>query len=289
MPQSHYGTYKNVWYGRGGKEAGDRVRTEFNNNLKAYLAAYPDEHGAAVAGLTSCMALFTRWQVQMLREARRRPYSRVGSEALCDLRTALGGGHPERNWVFVALDFEGYYGDHEAVSQLGVSVFDSRQLLQSVEQYDIHSQNFTYTGGKRDRAFIFGEPARVPVHRIPGLLREIFDTHANLSGGVVLVGHSLHMEIHQMDKFGISIESVPSIVGMIDTSILARDVLGLTGSLGRLLDTCGIPFHWGLLHCAGNDAHLTLRLTLALTLQMVDRRLLNEDRKLAMQELIYRP
>ena len=80
---------------------------------------------------------------------------------------------------------------------------------------------------------------------------------------MVLICHGLQSELRILDDLGVFLEDLP-ITGVIDTHEVSRDVLGHSGSLEHLLSTLSIPWRYGMMHNAGNDAHYTMRLLLAL-------------------------
>jgi hypothetical protein len=77
---------------------------------------------------------------------------------------------------------------------------------------------------------------------------------------IVLVGYGLRSDLLVLRKRGIMFESI---VAKLDTTYIAREVLGMNFKLQGLLKTLGCPNE--NIHNAGNDANFALRAFLLLT------------------------
>lgn len=77
------------------------------------------------------------------------------------------------------------------------------------------------------------------------------------------MGHGISNELLALRDLQIALEELP-IQGVVDTCDIAKEVPGYRGSLSKLLTMLDIPHREHSLHCAGNDAHYTLQLVLAL-------------------------
>ncbi|KAK3715589.1 hypothetical protein LTR37_007077 [Vermiconidia calcicola] len=289
--------YRQGWY-RGPEWR--RIWAEYNNDQDAYLNAYrarpEDLDYSREVFLTSGMKCFTAWQARLIGQVRREPYWNNGQKALQDLTSALRVGQPPlKDYVFIAIDFEGTAGPRE-VTELGVSSFDTKQMFddahQTVQRMSIHDEH-SRLARRRSRKFMFGNTIRITPDMLPEVLRDIFAVyHDKCPDGVILVGHGLwDTEIREMDRYGVAIESLSGVVGTIDTAYhhkLCPD--GRGGRLGDLLSAYHVPCRPGSLHCAGNDAHYTLRLMLASMLRKLNGTPpCSYSRVEAVQELIARP
>ncbi|KAK3055350.1 hypothetical protein LTR09_003903 [Extremus antarcticus] len=219
----------------------------------------------------------------MTRASRWELYSHPGKQCLEDLALALRTGQgPSRDYVFVSIDFEGGIGAE--VKELGVSSFETKQIFHNAGRLDIYNEHFSLSRGSRKSDF--STSTKITTDTLPQVLRDLFESQQN----IVLIGHGLwSREIQLMDEYGVELESLSNVVGTID----AASQPCFKGQ--RLVDTLranNIPHRPGSLHCAGNDAHYTLRLILALTLKNLSH--LDGTPELsnsieAMRELIARP
>ena len=111
---------------------------------------------------------------------------------------------------------------------------------------------------------------------MPSLLERTFQAvdEAGQPRRILVVGHGLINELRLMKAIGVDLQNrteFPSIIGMLDTEILALprrrgyQIFAGTGRLGAILDMLGIPNRY--LHVAGNDAHFTLKVLLMLAAQ----------------------
>ncbi|KAK3718718.1 hypothetical protein LTR37_004937 [Vermiconidia calcicola] len=292
--------YRQGWY-RGPEWR--RIRAEYNNDQDAYLNAYrarpEDLDYSRDIFLTSGMKCFTAWQARLTGQLRRESYWNNGQKALQALTSALRAGQPpSKDYVFVAINFEGTAGPRE-VTELGVSSFDTKQMFddahQTVQRLSIHDEHFRLAR-RRSRKFMFGNTTRITPDMLPEVLRGIFAFYQDkCPDGVIIVGHGLwDTEIREMDRYGVTIESLPAVVGTIDTAyhyqLCSDERGGPCGRLSDLLSAYHIPCRPESLHCAGNDAHYTLRLVLALMLKkLVGMPACAYSRVEAVQELIARP
>ncbi|USW53565.1 Putative ribonuclease H-like superfamily [Septoria linicola] len=165
----------------------------------------------------------------------------------------------------LSIDFEGTC-EPGGVKEFGVARFGVSRLssiqAHSPEDVMIESENFA-NASHRHRKFAFGTSTKVSPELLPRVV-------AQQVGGVrsinedVTPGHSIDHDFKFMDALGVPIERFDNFIGIVDTCQLAREILGRGMSLKKLLETLRIPFEPTQLHCAGNDAHYTLRAMLAL-------------------------
>jgi hypothetical protein len=79
---------------------------------------------------------------------------------------------------------------------------------------------------------------------------------------IVLVGHGLRSDLLILRKRGIMFEEISTIVAILDTTYIGKEVLGMSFQLQGLLQTLQCPTK--NLHNAGNDANFALRALLLL-------------------------
>ena len=79
---------------------------------------------------------------------------------------------------------------------------------------------------------------------------------------MVLVGHGLRTDLLVLRRRGIRFEEVKTVIGILDTTYIARDLLGINFRLEALLKFLLYPIK--NIHLPGNDANYTLRVLLLL-------------------------
>ncbi|KAK3054831.1 hypothetical protein LTR09_003989 [Extremus antarcticus] len=224
-PKNAKGMYKDSWY-RGADRA--RLRLEYNNDREAYFQAYRHSPETLVylddRLLTEGMKLFAHWESKLPRQARRAaraPYVRDGYGALEDLLSALAiGGRPSRNYLFVAIDFEGA-DDKWGIKELGFASFESIQIFDDNQEGLLIDTESYALGKRRRRKFMFGNTIKLTEEMMPKVICELFNScHDNYSGGVVLVGHGVGSDLKIMEDHGVMLESLPAVVGMVDTGAI---------------------------------------------------------------------
>ncbi|KAK5173005.1 uncharacterized protein LTR77_003127 [Saxophila tyrrhenica] len=203
-------TYKRAWYGSRGWREARRVRAEFSNDREAYWNAYRPSAKELDVILSESMKAFRVLRASLIQQA------------LETLLSALASGDcPPENYKFVAIDFEGTMGDG-GVKEVGLAAFDPKHLFErrspSATNLAVEGQHYAFSRN-RSRGFLFGETVRTTTNALPRVVQEYFDSHLNDdSGGVILVGHSLGADTLQMDNYGVPVESLPAIVGTVDTT-----------------------------------------------------------------------
>ncbi|KAL2072346.1 hypothetical protein VTL71DRAFT_11689 [Oculimacula yallundae] len=159
------------------------------------------------------------------------------------------------------------------IYEIGFSMLDSRYLLRVQDINDVVANRHFVVGGhmklsKAAKENLFGVSESIDEESIPSVLRNVLnieDTvlprYESLNQGnlrsVVLVGHSLHGEVNLLRMFGVDITSHPTVIGIFDTTPVARSVLGKGDSLELLSKALRFPYK--NLHSATNDAKFTLR------------------------------
>jgi hypothetical protein len=208
------------------------------------------------------MRYFTRMIAKIermsMRQIRFESYERRGRDSLGRLWEQLCKSQHDAYSIplLVAIDFEGDYS-RWGIKEFGISVLDF-----SRDPTDIHTT--TYCIKKGYRSCLVGEAARIPIESLPDYISRIFDGLDNKLGReIVLVGHRLQEEVAALDNMGVAIESLP-VTGIVDTLLLAQEILGQGASLGRLMDTLHIERMRRSLHTAGSDSYYTIQVLLAL-------------------------
>ncbi|CZT02674.1 uncharacterized protein RCO7_09381 [Rhynchosporium graminicola] len=162
--------------------------------------------------------------------------------------------------IFVSIDVEGGRRKKEnefRIYEMGISMLDSPRLLH--EEHGIDDD-------------IINRHFAISADNIPSVLRNalnIDDTASPSSPNqpklrrVILVGHSLWVDIHLLQIFGIDITLHPTVIRIFDTQSITISLLGKGYSVELLLKTFCIPYK--NLHSATNDASFTLRVLIMLT------------------------
>ena len=169
--------------------------------------------------------------------------------------------------VIIVIDFENINNITEDLSlnldcQAGIAILDIRSLHDP--QPIISTHNFA-TGSSRycakaSKKFLFGRSITTSQKEILENIKSLFPP----SRSFLLVGHDIRHDLRALEVLGADFQD-PGI-RVLDTSWIAHEVLPFyAGSLGDLLTELKCPFD--KLHCAGNDAHFTLRALLLLVVK----------------------
>lgn len=179
--------------------------------------------------------------------------------------------------VIIAIDFENINNIKEDLSfnldcQAGFAILDTRSLRSPHPAISTH--NFA-TGSSRycaqaSKTFLFGRSITTSQKEILENIKFLFPP----SRSFVLVGHDIRHDLRALEALGADFQD--HIIGVLDTSWIAHEVLPFyAGSLGDLLAELECPFD--KLHCAGNDAHFTLRALLLLVVKDCRKRAYTEN------------
>jgi hypothetical protein len=191
--------------------------------------------------------------------------------------------------VFVCIDLEAYEFAQDKITEVGVSILDSRHVIGNdpgpdgmqwlskittrhmiIEEHK-RLINKRFVHGCPDK-FNFGKSEIVPLNRVHATLTHLFD---NPSPGsvlatdrgprkLILVGHGLSNDTAYLNKLKFAPHAKGNIIQDVDTQKFAG-TKKQTVSLSRLMAGLGIdPEN---LHNAGNDAAYTLQALLLITLQ----------------------
>ncbi|KAK5693803.1 hypothetical protein LTR17_025005 [Elasticomyces elasticus] len=210
----------------------------------------------------------------MTRQSRSQEQHSAGVAAARAFVEALADGEIRANadFVFVSIDFEGGLQNRAGITEFGVAKMDTRDIVGStVDAYSsastISGHNYLLAKCRKQRC-MFGETTRIDKPQLAATIKaelNIPDGSEGPQRGIVLVGHGLHNEQLILESHGIKLGDLHATIGILDTS-----QYGMGGSLETLLDRLSLPLprnRNGMadsLHCAGNDAHYTLRALLAL-------------------------
>lgn len=168
--------------------------------------------------------------------------------------------------VIIAIDFENIGSTESGFTQkencqVGLAILDTKDLRKVSLSSLISTYSFA-TGSpsyltKASNKFLFGES--ITIH--PSDMVDHIESVIPQARDVVFVGHGTLNDLQALHALGFKFRAVLS--GILDTFRVANEVFGFwAGSLGDLLGLLGCPYN--SLHCAGNDAHFTLRALLLL-------------------------
>ncbi|KAF7184976.1 hypothetical protein HII31_13599 [Pseudocercospora fuligena] len=188
--------------------------------------------------------------------------------------------------IIICVDCEAFEFDQHKVTEVGVSMFDTRDVPQTIAEisrealfsnivsshYRIseygHLRNKRYSKGNPD-AFAFGKSTWIGLADIKQTLQDVFENAAKLPPPItglrkiVLAGHAIKNDLEYLRKLDFDVNDIPSVVMKLDTQTIAvskKRQMGLANQLGALRI---VPEH---LHNAGNDAAYTLRALLAIAI-----------------------
>jgi len=188
------------------------------------------------------------------------------------------------NTILICFDTESWTSNHSAITEIGVSTFDSRDmralatpglhgehLLQQMYFYHAriqehaHLLNIKFCVGNPD-ANRFGQTRFLKKEQARGMLKEMFawpiDAEKPELGfcPVVVMGHALHGDMDLLrSALGFDADALGTVVSVIDTQVLAREcgfTLRKQIGLRDLVGLCG--FQYRDAHTASNDAAMTL-------------------------------
>jgi hypothetical protein len=191
--------------------------------------------------------------------------------------------------VFVCIDLEAYEFAQEKITEVGVSILDSRHVVGTdpgpdgmewlskittrhliIKEFK-HLVNKRFVHGCPDK-FNFGKSEIVPLSRVHNTLTQLF---ANPSSGstlasdgglrkLILVGHGLSNDTAYMSKLKFDPHAKGNIIQDVDTQKFVGTKKQTVG-LSRLM--AGLGVNPENLHNAGNDAAYTLQALLLMTVQ----------------------
>lgn len=196
------------------------------------------------------------------------------------LRTIFGLGlnRNPMDVVFVSFDVEYLsriqYDSYGKISQIGISMLDTRHFTSENPTGSLKTLHFVVGGHKRlvhtSRKFYFGtsehvDESETSVNEAILKLLHIPDERSSdpkKYRNIVLVGHGLRCDLLILRYRGIIFEKIGTIIAKLDTTYIAKEVLGMNFRLRKLLQMLQCPDE--NCHNAGNDANFTLRALLML-------------------------
>ena len=171
--------------------------------------------------------------------------------------------------IFITIDLE-YLSNlkHDSSqnlnSQVGITILDSRDLISSSPQTAISTYNLVTRSpsycAATTKKYLFGQT--ITIHQ-----RDILTNLESLvlrTRNIILIGHGINnnLKVLQLLNFNLHI----SIRGILDVRRIASQILpNIPITLSSILSELRYPFQ--NLHTAGNDAYLTLRVLLLLTIK----------------------
>jgi hypothetical protein len=191
--------------------------------------------------------------------------------------------------VFVCIDLEAYEFAQEKITEVGVSILDSRHVVGTdpgpdgmewlskittrhliIKEFK-HLVNKRFVHGCPDK-FNFGKSEIVPLSRVHNTLTQLFTNPSSGStlasdGGLrklILVGHGLSNDTAYLSKLKFDPRAKGNIIQDVDTQKFAGTRKQTVG-LSRLM--AGLGVNPENLHNAGNDAAYTLQALLLMTVQ----------------------
>jgi hypothetical protein len=191
--------------------------------------------------------------------------------------------------VFVCIDLEAYEFAQEKITEVGVSILDSRHVIGTdpgpdgmewlskittrhliIEEHK-RLINKRFVHGCPDK-FNFGKSEIVPLSRVHATLTHLFDNPSPGSAltsdrgprKLILVGHGLSNDTAYLNKLKFDPHAKGNIIHDVDTQRFAG-TKKQTVSLSRLM--AGLGVNPENLHNAGNDAAYTLQALLLMTVQ----------------------
>jgi hypothetical protein len=177
--------------------------------------------------------------------------------------------------VIISLDLEPFKGGTPDISQMGISILDTRCLSLSKSTGSLLTRHFTIGGQKggghkrfrrEGMRFYFGTSEYVADDKVNEVILKQFYIQDDIKGqgyrNIILVGHGLRSDLAVLRKRGIWVEDIPTIIAKFDTSYIAIEVLGIKSGLFFLLKLLDCPHD--NMHTAGNDANYALRALLVL-------------------------
>ncbi|KAK5674799.1 hypothetical protein LTS10_012536 [Elasticomyces elasticus] len=245
--------WKSLWYTRGGPSKDDLWR-KYDENRRAYYAAYfkMKQPFLPISNLG--------W----------RPLHRLAAARAFVEALAAGEMRANADFVFVSIDFEGALGNRAGITEFGLAKMDTRDIVGSsvgapLSADTISGHNYLLAKCRKQRC-MFGDTTRIDKPQLAATIKAELNIPDGSKGQrrIVLVGHGLHNEQLILESHGTKLGDLHAVVGILDTS----EYMG--GSLETLLDCLSLPLprnrngRADSLHCAGNDAHYTLRALLAL-------------------------
>ncbi|KAK7744372.1 hypothetical protein SLS62_010227 [Diatrype stigma] len=190
---------------------------------------------------------------------------------------------------FVSVDVEAYEKNADIVTEIGLSVLDTDDIMDippgedgenwfsKIKTYHLRIAEYSYIVNREyvegcPYMFRFGESEIVPLREVARRVGSIIgDSASEDKRPVILVGHDLKNDLAYLQKIGYQVWRVPQCHDEVDTSCMYRRLERAQNGRGleaicRELQRCGFDFH-----NAGNDAYWTLQTMIVIAFrQMLD-------------------
>jgi hypothetical protein len=172
------------------------------------------------------------------------------------------------NAIIVAIDFEGTQHILADKSlnrgvQVGLAILDTRDLTYPSTTTNNCISIYNFVAGsaachkKAKRQFLLGTTVRIALEDMRAAIEACMPRYRN----IILVGYDVNNKLIALRNLHFDFQQLP--MDVIDAQWVAKKVDGFPSlQLRRVLQELDCPYE--RLHCAGNDAHFTLRALLLL-------------------------
>ncbi|KAI9640344.1 hypothetical protein NHQ30_011088 [Ciborinia camelliae] len=183
--------------------------------------------------------------------------------------------------IIVSIDLE-VTKFQDDIKEVGICTLDTRDIKISKHQPTIDvnkvlsSYSFSLHRHKgASTRFRYGETKRMARHNVKSMIERIFRTGSPLDQSiearqVILIANGISSDLTNLRKFGLmpDLRKFPDII-LIDTAEVGRRLIKekIRMWLWSILEFFQIPFSHNSLHQGGNDANLTLKALIMLSLE----------------------
>ncbi|KAG0164868.1 hypothetical protein DFQ28_010266 [Apophysomyces sp. BC1034] len=242
---------------------------------------YPVEHKQArayrdiKAGTITDKNVYQRWLRNVSKANKTRERMSKATSEWKQAKSLVQG----KQYVLFSIDIEAWEQDHSILLEIGWTMYDTRHDQYMDQHYLVntyrHLQNGKYVDDQKLR-FQFGTSVWCTLKQTLEELKKDLDWATQRDGGFVLVGHGLESDLKYLAKQKflwpgragemdtIDVEKSALVVVLNTDTIYGASISDLHNppSLGKTLSLLNIE-HW-CMHNAGNDAHYTMELLMAL-------------------------
>ncbi|GAW22221.1 hypothetical protein ANO14919_117570 [Xylariales sp. No.14919] len=192
---------------------------------------------------------------------------------------------PRESVRFVCVDAEAYEKDTRVVTEIGLAVLDTEDLIDTcpgergenwfplVQAHHFRVEERRYMVNSKyvqgcPEAFNFGESQMISIKDINQVVGKVFnDEGCEDPRPIIIVGHDIRQDLKYLMRIGYDPWEVPLIVDEVDTKAMFQRIeRNLDGrGLGMICAKLGIP--GDNYHNAGNDAVYTLRAMITMAIK----------------------